>query len=89
VPIEEAVKRCNAAGASRLHCTAVARDGTGSGPDLPLLRRVVELSDAPVVAAGGIGSEADLDALAAIGVEGAVVGRALLDGRVPLVRLSA
>ena len=69
---------------ARLHCTAVDRDGTGTGPDLELLRRIVALSDAPVVAAGGVSSPADLAALAALGVEGAVVGRALLDGRIPL-----
>jgi phosphoribosylformimino-5-aminoimidazole carboxamide ribotide isomerase/phosphoribosylanthranilate isomerase len=51
---------------------------------LELLGRVKEHVRAPVLAAGGIRSEADLDALAAIGVEGAVVGRALLDGSLPL-----
>jgi phosphoribosylformimino-5-aminoimidazole carboxamide ribonucleotide (ProFAR) isomerase len=38
----------------------------------------------PVLAAGGIRSEADLAAIAALGCEGAVVGRALLDGSLPL-----
>jgi phosphoribosylformimino-5-aminoimidazole carboxamide ribonucleotide (ProFAR) isomerase len=37
-----------------------------------------------VLAAGGIGSADDLDAVAKLGCEGAVVGRALLDGRLPL-----
>jgi phosphoribosylformimino-5-aminoimidazole carboxamide ribotide isomerase len=87
--VDEAVARCNEAGVARIHCTAIARDGTGAGPDVELLARVVGLSTAPVVAAGGIGSEADADAVAAAGVEAAVVGRALLDGRVPLARLSA
>lgn len=89
VPVAAAVERCNAAGVARIHCTAVARDGTLAGPDLELLHRVVERADAPVVAAGGIGSIDDLRKLEAIGVEGAVVGRALLDGRIPLSILSA
>jgi phosphoribosylformimino-5-aminoimidazole carboxamide ribonucleotide (ProFAR) isomerase len=38
----------------------------------------------PVLAAGGIRSEEDLDALAALGLEGAVVGRALLEGAIAL-----
>jgi phosphoribosylformimino-5-aminoimidazole carboxamide ribotide isomerase len=82
--VEDAIARCNAAGAARIHCTAIARDGTSAGPDLELVRRVVELSGAPVVAAGGIGSQADLDALAGAGAEAAVVGSALLDGRLPV-----
>lgn len=87
--VEDALARCNAAGAARIHCTAISRDGTGAGPDLELLRGVVAASDAPVLAAGGIGSQADLDAVAAAGAEGAVVGSALLDGRLPLSVLAA
>jgi phosphoribosylformimino-5-aminoimidazole carboxamide ribotide isomerase len=84
IGIDEALDRCVAAGVSRLHCTAIDRDGTLAGPDLPLLRHVVERSGLRVVAAGGVSVEADLDAIAATGCEGAVVGRALLEGRVPL-----
>src|SRR5438045_3287568 len=42
--VEDAVDRCAAAGVVRLHCTAIDRDGTLAGPDLGLLRRVVERS---------------------------------------------
>jgi phosphoribosylformimino-5-aminoimidazole carboxamide ribotide isomerase len=83
----EAAARCARAGVVRLHCTAVDRDGTLSGPDVPLLRAVVEASGVAVVAAGGIATEADLDAVAAAGCEAAVVGRALLDGTLPLAVL--
>jgi phosphoribosylformimino-5-aminoimidazole carboxamide ribotide isomerase len=82
--VNEAVDRCVAAGVVRLHCTAIDRDGTLAGPDLPLLRRVVERSGLRVVAAGGVSSVGDLDAVAATGCEGAVVGRALLEGLIPL-----
>jgi phosphoribosylformimino-5-aminoimidazole carboxamide ribotide isomerase len=80
VGVDDAVDRCVAAGVARLLCTAIERDGTMSGPDLGLLGRVAERFGGPVLAAGGIRSEADLDALAALGLEGAVVGRALLEG---------
>jgi len=79
--VEEAVQSCVEAGVGRLLCTAIERDGTLSGPDLGLLARVRELSALPVLAAGGVRSHEDLDALAGIGLEGAVVGRALLEGR--------
>lgn len=79
--VEEAVERCVAAGVARILCTAIERDGTLAGPDLGLLARVRELSGLPVLAAGGVRSREDLDALAGIGLEGAIVGRALLEGR--------
>jgi phosphoribosylformimino-5-aminoimidazole carboxamide ribotide isomerase len=81
--VDEALDRCVAADVVRLHCTAIDRDGTLAGPDLALLRHVVERSGLKVVAAGGISSESDLDAVAETGCEGAVVGRALLEGRIP------
>jgi phosphoribosylanthranilate isomerase len=68
----------------RLLCTAIERDGTLAGPDLDLLGRVRERSGLPVLAAGGIRSQEDLAALAALGLEGAVVGRALLEGTIEL-----
>jgi phosphoribosylformimino-5-aminoimidazole carboxamide ribotide isomerase len=82
--LDEAVARCVASGVSRLLCTAIDRDGTLDGPDLELVRRVVERSALPVLAAGGIRSETDIDALENAGAEGAVVGRALLEGRLTL-----
>lgn len=75
---------CAAAGVPRLLCTAIDRDGTLAGPDLGLLERVGAASGLPVLAAGGIRSREDLDALAALGLEGAVVGRALLEGAISL-----
>ena len=84
---EGAAARCSEAGVARLLCTAVERDGTLRGPDVGLLRRVVAASGLPVLAAGGIASEDDLRAVAEAGCEGAVVGRALLDGRLSAARL--
>ena len=84
--LDEAIDRCVLAGASRLLCTAIERDGTLEGPDVELVRRVVERSRLPVLAAGGIGSDEDIDALEHAGAEGAVVGRALLEGRLELRR---
>jgi phosphoribosylformimino-5-aminoimidazole carboxamide ribotide isomerase len=83
----EVAARCAAAGASRILCTAIERDGMLGGPDLDLLREVQEASRLPLLAAGGIRSEDDLADVAAVGCEGAVVGRALLDGSLPLAAL--
>lgn len=80
----EAAERCAAAGVSRLLCTAVDRDGTFGGPDLNLLDTVRQRSGLAVLAAGGIRTSEDLDAVEHLGCEGAIVGRALLEGRLPL-----
>ena len=78
--IDEAVDRCRAASVARLLCTAIDRDGTLAGPDVDLLARVAAGFGGPILAAGGIRSRDDLEVLAELGLEGAVVGRALLDG---------
>jgi len=75
--VDDAVARCLAAGVARVHCTAIERDGTLAGPDVGLVARVAA-SGLRVVAAGGVRSPKDVDALAAAGAEAVVVGRALL-----------
>ena len=76
--IDEAVDRCVNAGVVRLHVTAIARDGTMSGPDLDLYSRVCT-SGLKVVAAGGVRNDDDLADLEAVGCEAAVMGVGLLD----------
>jgi phosphoribosylformimino-5-aminoimidazole carboxamide ribotide isomerase len=64
---------------ARIHLTAIDRDGTLAGPDLELVARAAA-AGVRVVAAGGVRSPEDVDALAAAGAEAVVVGRALLRG---------
>ena len=84
VATEDAVLTCREAGVRRILCTAIERDGTLAGPNVELLRRVCELSGLPVLAAGGVRTIDDLVAVEAAGCEGAIVGRALFDGTLPL-----
>lgn len=70
-------------GCARYVVTDVTKDGTLRGPNLDLLRGVCERTDKPVVASGGVSSLADIGAIASltdIGVEGAIVGKALYAG---------
>lgn len=84
--VADAVDRCRENGVERLLCTAIERDGTMLGPDLDLLSQVAQRSGLPVLAAGGISSESNLSDLEALGIEGAIVGRALLEGAITLPR---
>jgi phosphoribosylformimino-5-aminoimidazole carboxamide ribotide isomerase len=70
---KEALARCREEGVTRVHVTAIERDGTMRGPDLVLYEEACR-SEVLVVAAGGVRDDADVDALARIGCEGAVMG---------------
>jgi phosphoribosylformimino-5-aminoimidazole carboxamide ribotide isomerase len=74
ISVGEAAKR---AGSARVLVTAIDRDGTLAGPDVELVRTVAA-AGLRVLAAGGVRSPEDVQALAAAGAEAAVVGRALL-----------
>jgi phosphoribosylformimino-5-aminoimidazole carboxamide ribotide isomerase/phosphoribosylanthranilate isomerase len=79
----DVLARLDADGCARYVVTDVRRDGTLTGPNVQLLRDVCAATDKPVIASGGVSSLDDLRALAeltSIGVEGAIVGKALYAG---------
>jgi phosphoribosylanthranilate isomerase len=79
----EVLDRLDREGCARYVVTDVRRDGTLTGPNLDLLREVCARTAAPVVASGGVSTVDDLRAVAALvplGVEGAIVGKALYSG---------
>jgi len=81
--LDDALDRLEAAGCARYVVTDIEKDGMLRGPNLSLLRRVCARTDRPVVASGGVSSLADLRAIAGLvplGVEGAIVGKALYAG---------
>jgi 1-(5-phosphoribosyl)-5-[(5-phosphoribosylamino)methylideneamino] imidazole-4-carboxamide isomerase/N-(5'phosphoribosyl)anthranilate isomerase len=69
------------AGVARFVVTDVARDGMLEGPNLDLLAAVQNRAMGSVVASGGVSSLGDLRAIAALGVEACIVGKALYAGR--------
>jgi phosphoribosylanthranilate isomerase len=80
----DVLARLDSEGCARYVVTDVTKDGMLQGPNLALLRDVCAVTDRPVVASGGITELADLEALMGLvgdGVEGAIVGTALYEGR--------
>jgi 1-(5-phosphoribosyl)-5-[(5-phosphoribosylamino)methylideneamino] imidazole-4-carboxamide isomerase/N-(5'phosphoribosyl)anthranilate isomerase len=76
----EVLARLEQAGCSRYVVTDVTKDGTLKGPNLELLKSVMQHTKQPVVASGGISSLqdiTDLHALVALGLEGAILGKSL------------
>jgi 1-(5-phosphoribosyl)-5-[(5-phosphoribosylamino)methylideneamino] imidazole-4-carboxamide isomerase/N-(5'phosphoribosyl)anthranilate isomerase len=79
----ETLARLDNDGCARYVVTDVGRDGTLTGPNLELLSAVCAATDRPIIASGGVSSLSDIAALAemtTVGVEGAIVGKALYAG---------
>lgn len=81
--LDGALDRLESAGCRRYVVTDIEKDGMLRGPNLDLLRQVCARTDMPIVASGGVSSLDDLRAIAKLvplGVEGAIVGKALYAG---------
>jgi phosphoribosylformimino-5-aminoimidazole carboxamide ribotide isomerase len=81
---EEALLTLSEAGAERFAVTAIERDGALLGPDLDLVGRLVALGRGSIIASAGIRSVDDLLAVRRAGAAGAIVGKALYEGRIDL-----
>jgi phosphoribosylformimino-5-aminoimidazole carboxamide ribotide isomerase len=82
--VEEALEKYTTMSVRNFLITSIAQDGMLNGPDLLTLSQAAQYPNAKITAAGGIGSIGDLAALKDIGVEGAVIGKALYEGRFTL-----
>lgn len=77
-------RACADAGVRRLLVTSTRRDGSLAGPDFELIETLLEATQLPLVAAGGVATLDDLRAIRAAGCEGAVTGSAIWAGRFTL-----
>jgi phosphoribosylformimino-5-aminoimidazole carboxamide ribotide isomerase len=89
LPAAEAVAMLAAAGVSTFEVTAIERDGLLAGPDVALLASLAALGRGRIIASGGVASIDDVLAARRVGCGGAIVGRAIYEGRVDLRALVA
>ena len=82
--VKEALEKFVALDVYTFLVTSITRDGTLSGPDLDTLKEACQYAGAAIIAAGGIGGLDDLVALKRVGVAGAVIGKALYEGKFTL-----
>jgi phosphoribosylformimino-5-aminoimidazole carboxamide ribonucleotide (ProFAR) isomerase len=61
--------------------TEISRDATLSGPDVDWLSRLLDETTVPIVASGGVSALDDIDLLRSLGAAGAIVGKAIYEGR--------
>jgi len=78
--VREAMDRFRSLYVRTFLITSISKDGMLSGPDVKTLKEACEDLDSYVIAAGGIGSLADLSILKSIGVAAVVIGKALYEG---------
>jgi phosphoribosylformimino-5-aminoimidazole carboxamide ribotide isomerase len=84
VAVEKALATLSARGATTFIVTAIERDGLMNGPNVELLGRLVDRKLGEIVASAGVASFGDILAVRAIGCVGAIVGRAIYEGRLNL-----
>ena len=82
--VEEILPALADAGTSRVLATSVQKDGTMDGPDLALYEHLLELTDLPIIASGGVRRADDVWALRDLGLEAVVVGKAMYSGTLKL-----
>jgi phosphoribosylformimino-5-aminoimidazole carboxamide ribotide isomerase len=80
--VTDAVKLCVESGAEHLLLTAISKDGTLEGPDFDMLTKIRSTTGVELIASGGVRSYDDLLALKRLGMDGAVVGKALYEGHI-------
>ncbi len=80
----ELAKQMKKAGVRRFVYTDISRDGTLTEPNFTALAELIEAIRSPVIASGGIASITHLKMLSKLGVEGAIIGRALYSGEINL-----
>ncbi|MGD0273027.1 MAG: 1-(5-phosphoribosyl)-5-[(5-phosphoribosylamino)methylideneamino] imidazole-4-carboxamide isomerase [Gaiellaceae bacterium] len=79
-------RACADAGVRRLLVTSTRRDGSLAGPDFELVRSILDATQLPLIAAGGVATLGDLLAIRDSGCEGAIAGSAIWSGRFTLAQ---
>ena len=79
-------KKMESLGVETIVFTDISKDGTMQGPNLEQLKKINDAVQCKIVASGGIRNQADLDAVGALGIEEAIVGKAMYEGTVKLRR---
>lgn len=84
--VRDLAKSMHRMGVSTLIYTDVRRDGTLAGLDLEMIGEVRQAWPGSLIAGGGIAGDADLEGLQRLGVDGAITGKAVYEGRIDLRR---
>lgn len=82
------IKEYQYAGIKKVICTAIEKDGMLEGPAIDLYKRILSECDGiQLIASGGITSDADIRKLDEAGITGAIIGKAIYEGKFKLKQL--
>lgn len=84
---DDALRRMQEVGVRTIVVTDITRDGTLTGPNIDMLKKILESVDISVIASGGVSSLEDIKRLRELGaknLEGVIIGRALYEGKIDL-----
>ena len=84
--LEEFAQMMQDTGVKTIICTDISRDGAMRGTNRELYRQLSETLDIDIVASGGVSSMEDVEALAALGIHGAIIGKAYYTGEIDLAQ---
>jgi phosphoribosylformimino-5-aminoimidazole carboxamide ribotide isomerase len=72
-------------GATTIFCTDISKDGVMEGPSIDLYKKIIaEHPEINLIASGGVSNIEDVKELKAIGCSGAIIGKAIYEGKMPL-----
>lgn len=78
------IKELRDMGVKRIVYTDIAKDGMLSGPNFKIYEELKEEVDIEIIASGGVTTKTDIEGLKEIGVYGAIIGKALYEGKLDL-----
>lgn len=88
IDVVEYIKGYSQNGVKHIVCTEISRDGMLIGPATDLYKKILKEADVNLIASGGITSLADIEVLISTGCEGAIIGKAIYEGKIELKELS-
>jgi phosphoribosylformimino-5-aminoimidazole carboxamide ribotide isomerase len=90
VTIYDMIQQYEPTGIKHVTCTDISADGTLSGPNFALYKKLLKrFPEMKITASGGVGSMEDLERLKYIGVYGVIIGKAIYEGKISLAQLAA
>ena len=89
IDVLELIQNYEKQGIQYVICTDISKDGMLSGPSIALYKDLISTTNIKLIASGGVSNLEELYELKALGCEGAIVGKAIYEGKITLKQLRA
>lgn len=89
IHVLELIEKYEKQGIQYVICTDISKDGMLSGPSIALYKDLISSTNIKLIASGGVSNLEELHELKALGCEGAIVGKAIYEGKITLKQLRA